>query len=162
MAIVVNPNPTDGLPLTARFMFKGIEVPEHSLVGRETIGEPNDDTLMCESDYSVCCIKSENFWHRDINNADTPFPVSTSTSSGWYQTKANGVVRLHWNGGKPEGIFFCVIRVSASELQALYVGVYPSVNDNSGAGVNGDGKSQKSFTLWYKSDKSANSSIGSV
>ncbi len=62
-------------------------------------------------------------------------------------------MRLHYNGGNPEGIFFCRIRVSATELQILYVGVYPSVTDNNGAGANGDGKSQKSFTLWYKTNK---------
>ncbi len=67
--------------------------------------------------------------------------VSTSTSSGVYQTRAVGVVRMHYNGGNPDGIFFCRIRVSASVIQTLYVGVYPSVNDNNGIGVNGDGKS---------------------
>ncbi len=123
-------------------MFKGVEVPEHSLVVRETIGTANADTLMCESDYSPCCTDYENAWYRDFNNAI----VSTSTSSGVYQTKDSGVVRLHYNGGHPAGIFYCEIRVSATELQTLYIGVYPSVNDSNGAGVNGDGKSQKSFT----------------
>ncbi len=33
-------------------MFKGVELPEHSLVVRETIGLANVDTLMCDSDYS--------------------------------------------------------------------------------------------------------------
>ncbi len=146
-AIVVNPNPTDDLSLTARFMFKGIEVPERSLVVRETVGSANADTLMCESDYSDCCANTENFWHRDVDNNGALFPVNTNTYNGWYQTRADGVVRLHWNGGTLEGIFFCQIRVSATELQTLYVGVYPSVTDNKGAGVNGDGKS-----VWIPSE----------
>ncbi len=122
-------------------MFKGVEVPEHSLVVRETIGTANADTLMCESDYSPCCTNTENFWHRDIERNGSIFPVSATTSNGWYQTRDTGVVRLHYNGGNPDGIFFCRIRVSATEVQTLYVGVYPSVNDNNGAGVNGNGES---------------------
>ncbi len=35
----------------ARFVFKGVEVPEHSLVVCETMGAANADTLMCESDW---------------------------------------------------------------------------------------------------------------
>ncbi len=79
-----------------------------------------------------------NAWFRDHNAGI----ISTSTSSGFYQTRKTGAVRLHYNnGGILEGIFYCRILVSASELQTLYVGVYPSVNDNDGGGVNGDGKS---------------------
>ncbi len=122
----------------ARFMFKGVEVPEHSLVVRETVGSANNETLMCESDYSPCCTLTENAWHRDFEPNGIVF---TSTSKGVYQTRDTGVVRLHYNGGNPDGIFFCVIRVSATELQTLYVGVYPSVDDKNGHGVNGDGKS---------------------
>ncbi len=135
-AIVVNPNPTDGLPLAARFMFKGIEVPEHSLVVRETIGTANADTLMCESDDSSCCSNTYNAWFRDFNNGI----VYTSTADGVYQTRGDGVVILHYRGRNPDGIFFCRIRAS-SETQTLYIGVYPSVNDSNGEGVNGDGKS---------------------
>ncbi len=125
-------------------MFKGVEIPEHSLVVRETVGEPNADTLMCESDYSVCCTDPENAWFRDF---ETGAIVSTSTSSGVYQTRDTGVVRMHYNGGNPDGIFFCQIRVSASLIQTLYVGVYPSVDDDNGVGVNGDGKS-----VWIPSE----------
>ncbi len=119
-------------------MFKGVEVPEHSLVVRETIGTANADTLTCESDYSPCCTDTENAWFRDFEPGGI---VSTSTSSGVYQERDDGVVRLHYQGGNPDGIFFCQIRVSESEVQTLYIGVYPSVNDNNGAGVNGNGKS---------------------
>ncbi len=124
-------------PVGARFMFKGVEVPEHSLVVRETIGLPDADTLMCESDYRPCCNDTENAWYRDFIDGI----VSTSTTSGAYQTRDDGVVRLHYNGGNPDGIFFCLIRVSAIEIQTLYVGVYPSVDDDNGSGVNGNGKS---------------------
>ncbi len=120
----------------ARLRFNGIEVPEHSLVVRETIGLASADTLMCESDYRPCCTDPENAWFRDFNNGI----LSTSTSSGNYQTRDDGVVRYHYNGGNPDGIFFCRIRVSATEIQTLYVGVYPSVNGNNGSGANGDGK----------------------
>ncbi len=125
-------------------MFKGVEVPEHSLVVRETIGTANADTLMCESDYSPCCNNTENAWFRDLQALGI---VSTITISGIYQTRDAGVVRLHYNGGNPDGIFFCEIRISATELQTLYVGVYPSTNDNNGGGVNGDGKS-----VWIPSE----------
>ncbi len=125
-------------------MFKGVEVPEHSLVVRETIGSANADALMCVTDYSPCCTDPENAWHRDFEPGGI---ISTSTSSGIYQTRDTGVVRMHYNDGNPDGIFFCQIRVSASVIQTLYVGVYPSVNDNNGAGVNGDGKS-----VWIPSE----------
>ncbi len=125
-------------------MFKGVEVPEHSLVVRETIGTANVDTLMCESDFSVCCTDPENAWFRDFEPGGI---VSTFTSSGVYQTRDGGVVRMHYQGGNPDGIFFCEIRVSASVIQTLYVGVYPSVNDNNGGGVNGNGKS-----VWIPSE----------
>ncbi len=118
-------------------MFKGVEVPEHSLVVRETIGTANADTLMCETDYTgPCCTDTENVWWFDF--AQT---IHTTTTSGIYQVRDDGVVRLHYNGGNPDGIFFCRIRISASVIQTLYVGIYPSVNDGSGSGVNGDGKS---------------------
>ncbi len=129
---------------TARFMFKGVEVPEHSLVVRETVGTDNADTLMCVTDYTgPCCTATENGWFLDFDDppdSGSPRVVNTG-NGGFYQTRGGGVVRLHYNGGNIEGIFLCEIRVSATELQTLYVGVYPSVNDNNGAGVNGDGKS---------------------
>ncbi len=126
----------------ARFMFKGVEVPEHSLVVRETVGSANDDTLMCESDYSVCCTNTENGWFFDFDLDGSPRPVTISSTTGWGQIRDAGVVRLHYNDGNSEGIFLCQIRVSATDLQTLYVGVYPSVDDHpNGAGVNGDGKS---------------------
>ncbi len=122
-------------------MFKGVEVPEHSLVVRETVGTANANTLMCESDYSPCCNNTENGWFFDFFHPDgNIFPVNTG-GGGWYQTRDTGVVRLHYNGGNSEGIFLCRIRVSATEVQTLYVGAYPSVNDNNGGGVNGDGES---------------------
>ncbi len=125
---------------TARFMFKGVEVPEHSLVVRDELGSVNDGTLMCESTRSGCCTNTENGWFFDFDNPPgTPFPVNTG-GGGWFQTRANGVVRLHYNGGTNEGIFFCEIRVSANELQTLYIGVYPTVDDG-GADAGGDGKS---------------------
>ncbi len=69
-------------------------------------------------------------------DSGNPRPINTG-AGGWYQTRATGVVRLHWNGGTIEGIFFCEIRVSATDIQTLYVGVYPTVDD----GFGGDGKS---------------------
>ncbi len=130
----------------ARFMFKGVEVPEHSLVVRDEVGVstvPDDVTLRCESDYSGCCTDTENGWFfdYDVNPPATgPRPVNTG-SGNWHQTRDGGVVRLHHTGsGTSEGIFLCVIRVSATELQTLYVGVYPSVDDG-GADASGDGKS---------------------
>ncbi len=121
----------------ARFVFKGVEVPEHSLVVRETIGLASADTLMCETGYRPCCTDPENAWFRDFKYGI----VSTRTSSGVYQTRDDGVVRMHYQGGNPDGIFFCQIRVSAGEVQTLYIGVYPNATDNSGSGANGDGKS---------------------
>ncbi len=128
---------------TARFMFLGVEVPEHSLVVRETVGSANADTLMCESDYSDCCTNAENGWFFDFDNppdSGIPRPVNTG-GGGWFQTRGAGVVRLHYNGSTNEGIFFCEIRVSATELQTLYIGVYPTVDDMGGGVPNGDGKS---------------------
>ncbi len=123
-------------------MFKGVEVLEHSQIVRETIGTADGDTLMCESDYSPCCTDTENGWFFDFDLDGSPRTVETSQAFGIYQSRADGVVRLHYNGGNSEGIFFCRIRVSATELQTLYVGVYPSVDDNNAPdAVNGDGKS---------------------
>ncbi len=131
----------------ARFMFKGVEVPEHSLVVSETVGSANADTLMCESDYSDCCTNTENGWFFDFDVGGSPRAVNTG-GGGWFQTRANGVVRLHYNGGTSEGIFLCRIRVSATDLQTLYVGVYPTVDDNNPPGaVNGNGKS-----VWIPSE----------
>ncbi len=128
---------------TARFMFKGVEVPEHSLVVRDEVGSVNDDTLMCESTHSGCCTNTENGWFFDFDNppgSGIPRPVTTG-AGGWFQTRDDGVVRLHYNSGTAEGIFFCEIRVSATDIQTLYVGVYPSMDDMSGGVPNGDGKS---------------------
>ncbi len=126
----------------ARFMFKGVVIPEHSLVVRETIGSDDADTLMCESDYSPCCTDTENAWFLDFDappDSGNPRPVNTG-AGGLYQTRDTGVVRLHYNGGTAEGIFFCQIRASATDLQTLYVGVYPTVDDG-GADAGGNGKS---------------------
>ncbi len=130
-------------------MFKGVEVPEHSLVVRETVGSADADTLMCESDYSPCCTDAENGWFLDFDiymSPGTPFAVLTA-SSGWFQSRDDRVVRLRLDdsGATAEGIFFCKIRVSADAgdlgLQTLYIGVYPSVDDGGANAVNGNGKS---------------------
>ncbi len=123
-------------------MFKGVEVPEHSLVVRETVGSANTDTLMCESDYRPCCTNTENGWFFDFDLDGSPRHVD-SGGIHWRQVRDVGVVRLHYNGhGTSEGIFFCQIRVSATEHQTLYIGIYPSVNDNDRVGaINGDGES---------------------
>ncbi len=73
----------------------------------------------------------------DPPDSGDPRIVQTGCCAGWFQTRGGGVVRLHYNGGSNEGIFLCVIRVSATELQTLYVGVYPTVDD----GIGGNGKS---------------------
>ncbi len=120
-------------------MLKGVEVPEHSLVVRDEVGSVNDGTLMCESTHSGCCTLTENGWFfKDDNPDGSPRAVPTG-GTGWYQSRDTGVVRLHQHssGAKLEGIFICEIRVSATELQTLYVGIYPSVSDGTG----GDGKS---------------------
>ncbi len=123
---------------TARFMFNGVEVPEHSLVVRETVGSADADTLMCETDYSPCCTDTENGWFFPFDNLDgDPFPVPAL--AGWSQTRLDtGVVRLEYTVGTVEGIFYCQIRVSAAAgdlgLPTLYVGVYPSVTDGGGDG----------------------------
>ncbi len=121
-------------------MFKGVEVPEHSLVVRDAIGSANADTLMCESTHSPCCDNEENGWFFDFDFDGSPRAVNTG-GGGWFQTRASGVVRLHYNGGTAEGIFFCEIRVSATDLQTLYIGIYPLVDDMSGGVPNGVGKS---------------------
>ncbi len=120
-------------------MFKGVEVPEHSLVVRETIGTADADTLTCESDYSPCCTDTENGWFFDFG---PPNQVHITMDFGIYQTRDVGIVRMHNDGrGGADGMFYCQIRVSGTELQTLYVGIYPSVGDNIGLGVNGNGKS---------------------
>ncbi len=118
-------------------MFKGVEVPEHSLVVSGTVGTANADTLMCESDYSPCCTDTENVWWFDF---DQTIHVTMAPGHGWIQTRDTGVVRLHYYGGTAEGIFFCRIRVSGSELQTLYVGIYPNVSDGIGVEPNDNGK----------------------
>ncbi len=120
-------------PVGARLMFKGVDIPGHSLVVRETIGVTYADTLMC--DYSSCCTDPEDGWVFDFGTS------VFANSGGFYQTRGDGVVRLHYNGGNADGIFRCQIRISTSVIQTLFVGVYPRMDDNSGAGVNGDGKS---------------------
>ncbi len=102
-------------------MFKGVhvEVPEHSLVIRETIGADNADTLMCKSDYSPCCADPETGWSFDVGAS-----VFVS-SGGQHQIRGDSAVRLHYNGGNPDGTFFCRIRVSATELQTLLLGYIP-------------------------------------
>ncbi len=94
---------------------------------------------MCESDYSPCCTDPENEWYRDFDPG-SGYAFQTTSASGIYQTRGDGVVRLHYNGGKADGIFLCRIRAFATELQIVYVGVYPSVDDSFGVGVNGDGE----------------------
>ncbi len=89
---------------------QGCRLPEHSLVVRETIGTDNADTLMCERDYSPCCADPETGWSFD-------FGASVFVSSGGQdQTRDGGVVRVHYNGGNPDGTVFCRIRVTASYM----------------------------------------------
>lgn len=104
----------------AKLMFKGTEVPQHSLVSREAIGVDNADSLMCVSDYRPCCNGSENRWIRDNGNGLGPMHVS----------RGKGFVRLHSSPEVfTEGIFSCEIRVAADHIQTLYTGIYPSQAD---------------------------------
>ena len=131
-------------------MFKGVNVPENSLVVREAIGDDSDgadnDTLMCVTDYTPCCTaENENGWYWDVINGRLP------TSSGNFRmSRGNQVVRLHQpSNATGEGIFWCRIRVAADTFQDLYVGVYGStaVND-----PQGNGESVNVTVKYYLSD----------
>lgn len=99
-----------------RLMFKGVEVPEHSLVVREAIGEANTDTLMCVTDYRPCC----------ANDTGSTWIYGNTVSH--YMSRGDGVVRLHQTPDAA-GIVACRIRItdgdSESAYQLLLVGVYP-------------------------------------
>ncbi len=110
----------------ARLMFRGVAVPEHSLVVREAIGQSNTDTLMCVSDYRPCCSKPrENRWVHPNGNT-----VRGRKNNLFRATRGSGVVRLHHSeGATGEGMFSCEIRVADDAIQTLYIGVYPSQPD---------------------------------
>ena len=76
---------------TARLMFKGVEVPEHSLVVREAIGTDNANTLKCVSDYRPCCTNSDNLWRFD-DGGGLGYNVPTIAHGGFYQNRNTGVV----------------------------------------------------------------------
>ena len=123
-------------PGAARLMFKGVNVPENSLVVRDAIGNLDDDTLMCVTDYTPCCsTDAESAWYWDFRN-DPPIPT---TSTGFRMSRGDQVVRVHRPGNAMgEGILWCRIRVTADTFQDLYVGMYGSTADND---PDGDGES---------------------
>ena len=113
-------------------MFKGVIVPEHSLVVRDAIGDSDNDTLMCVTDYTPCCnTDTVSGWYWDFQ--EELFPTS---NSGITMSRGDKVVRLHRPGNPgDEGIFWCRIRVATNVFQELYVGVYGSTDPD------GDGES---------------------
>ena len=124
----------------ARLVFKGVVVPENSLLVRETISGPDNDTLMCVTDYTPCCTAdTENGWYWEWKNELIPLSNNPFTMS-----RGDLVVRLHRSRTPvAEGIFWCRIRVATDTFQDLFVGIYGS-NDPDG----GDGESVK-FTVKY-------------
>ena len=107
-------------------MFKGMEVPENSLVVRDAIGGSDTDTLMWVTDYTECCnTDTVSAWFIDHRN-DQPIPTS---GANIIMSRGDQVVRLHLTGSSnAEGIFWCRIRVAANTFQNLYVGIYGSTD----------------------------------
>ena len=113
----------------ARLMFMGVSVPENSLVVRDAIGDSDNDTLMCVTDFTPCCstdIISGWYW----GFQDELIPTSNNDIT---MSRGDQVVRLHRPGNPgAEGIFRCTIQVAANTFQELYVGVYGDELNNNG------------------------------
>ena len=131
----------------ARLMFRGVEVPENSLVVHDAIGNntdgPDNNTLMCVTDYTPCCTGDNvSGWYWDFRNSP-PIPMSGSSLT---MSQGNQVVHLRRpRTPSHEGIFWCRIQVTANTFQDLYVGVYGR-NDSDG---DGDGESVKCAAKCY-------------
>ena len=110
-------------------IFKGVEVPENSLVVREAIGDSDNDTLMCVTDYTPCCNTDIiSGWYWDFQDEVIP-----TSNNGITMSRGNQVVRLHRPGNPgAEGIFRCRIQDTSSTFRELYVGVYGDELNNNG------------------------------
>ena len=119
--------------------FKHREVPEHSVVVREAIGDDSDgsdaDTLMCVTDYTPCCYTdSASLWFWDFKNVMVPH---SSLDSNIFMSRGDQVLHLNrQRTASAEGIFWCRIRDTASTFRELYVGVYGNELKNNGESRN--------------------------
>ena len=107
------------------FSLNGTTYQNNSNVILEDIGDSIANRLLCKTNLTACCRRS---------NSSTPlgnwiFPNGTRVGninygSDFYRVRGHMVVRLNRRRGGVEGIYRCEIPDSTNVTQTIYIGVY--------------------------------------
>ena len=111
------------------FSLGGTTYQNNSCVALEDIGSNNADSLLCRTNSTKCCRKSDT--NSEIALGRWFFPNGTivpseTTKPDWdfHRTRGKMMVRMHRRRGGVEGIYRCEIPDSTNVTQTIYIGVY--------------------------------------
>ena len=107
------------------FSLNGTTYQNNSCVTLEDIGSSNTDSLLCITNLTACCRRSDS----STPSGNWFLPNGTkvrdeNSGSDFYRVRGHMVIRLNRRRGGEEGIFSCVIPDSMNVLQTIYIGVY--------------------------------------
>ena len=107
------------------FSFNGTVYQNNSCVALEDIGSNNTDSLLCITNLTACCRKSDS----STFLGNWFFPNGTKVGDeniGWdiYRARGHMVVRLNRKRGGVEGIYSCEIPDSMNVTQIIYIAMY--------------------------------------
>ena len=95
----------------------------------EDIGSSNEDSLLCKTNLTACCRKSD--FSTPLGNWFFPNGTkvpNNNTQWDFYKIRGHMVIRLHRRRGGVEGIYHCEIPDSMNVIQTIYIGVYTTSN----------------------------------
>ena len=111
----LNPGPPVYLSLSSTNYFTN-----NSEIEISSIGETDDDALVCHTDLSTCCRGLDNTagtggmgeW-RFPNGTNVPSNFAVSSNDNYFRTRDTRLIRLnHRNNGMITGTFCCVLPTS--------------------------------------------------
>ena len=111
-----------------RFSLRGTTYQNNSLVTLEDIGQ-GDDALCCITNLTACCRRpyTDPIGKQAVGNWYFPNGtrvVSSGKQWDFHRTRGQMAVRMHRRRGGDDGIYHCVIPVTASIYHTVYIGVY--------------------------------------
>ena len=107
------------------FSLNGTTYQNNSNVILEDIGSSNTDSLLCITNLTACCRKSDS--STALGNWFLPNGTKVgdeNNSLDFYRVRGKMVIRLNRRGGGEEGNYRCEIPDSTNVIQTIYIGVY--------------------------------------
>ena len=111
-----------------RFSLRGTTYHNNSLVTLADIGQ-GDDALLCITNLTACCWcpYTDPIGKQAAGNwyfSNETRVVSSGNQWDFHRTRGWMVVHMHHRRGGDDGIYCCVIPVTASIYHTVYIGVY--------------------------------------